>query len=171
MLLHRLLHSMQSMGHSMLVAQAFTLSAEYGSLNAHCTGFYTQCRAWVAQCSLHRFLHSMRSMAKMGLSTIVQRLLHSVHAFFQKLLHARTSALTAGCSKQRKGCKPIEEMDIDLYTVKKIACPHLPAYSRWGISKLHDGFVRGPKRQIFQGHSTDSLLIWTIGHMVHKKCK
>ena len=166
MLLHRLLHSMQSMGHSMLVAQAFTLSAEYGSLNAHCTGFYTQCGAWVAQCSLHRFLHSMRSMAKMGLSTIVQRLLHSVHVFFQKLPHARTSALKAGCSKWRKGCKPIEEIDIDLYAVKKITCPRLAAYSGWGILKLHDGFAWGPKHQIFWGHSTDCLLIQTNGHMV-----
>ena len=30
MLLHRLLHSVQSMGHSTLVAQAFTLNAEHG---------------------------------------------------------------------------------------------------------------------------------------------
>ena len=30
MLFHRLLHSMQSMGRSMLVAQAFTLNAEHG---------------------------------------------------------------------------------------------------------------------------------------------
>ena len=68
MLLHRLLHSMQSMGHSTLIAQAFTLSAEHGSLNTYCTGFYTQCGAWVTQCSLHRLLHSVRSM---GRSTLV----------------------------------------------------------------------------------------------------
>ena len=46
-----------------------TLSVEHGSLNACCTGFYTQCRAWVTQHLLHRLLHSMQSMAKMGLST------------------------------------------------------------------------------------------------------
>ena len=111
------------------LAQAFTLNAEYGLLKAHCTGFYTQCGAWVAQRSLHRLLHSMRSMAKMGLSTTVQRLLHSVHAFFRKLPHARTFALKTGCSKRWKGCKLIEEMDIDLYAVKKIAHPRLHAYS------------------------------------------
>ena len=57
-------------------------------------------------------------------------------------------------------------MDIDLYAVKKIACPRLPTYSRWGISKLHDGFAWGPKCQIFRGHSMDCLLIWTNSHMV-----
>ena len=69
---------------STLVALAFILSAEHGSLNANCTGFYTQCVAWVAQRSLHRLLHSVWRMAKMGLSTIVHRLLHSVHAFSKK---------------------------------------------------------------------------------------
>ena len=29
------------------LAQAFTLSAEHGSLNTCCTGFYTQCGAWL----------------------------------------------------------------------------------------------------------------------------
>ena len=109
---------------------------------------------------------ALQSMAKMGLSTIIQRLLHSVYMFFQKLPHARTSALKVGCSKWWKGCKPIEETDIDLYAVKKIARPCLPAYSRWGILKLHDGFAQGPKHQIFRGHSMDSLLIHTNGHMV-----
>ena len=33
-----------------------------------CTGFYTQCGAWVAQCSLHRLLHSVQSM---GRSTLI----------------------------------------------------------------------------------------------------
>ena len=129
------------------LAQAFTLNAEYGSLNTHCTGFYTQCRAWVAQRSLHRLLHSVRSMG------------HS-------MLIAQAFTLNVECSKQQKGCKPIEETDIDLYAVKKIAHPRLPTYSGWGISKLHDGFVQGLKCQIFRGHSMDSLLIWMNGHMV-----
>ena len=143
--LHRLLHSVWSMGHSMLVAQAFTLSAEHGSLNAHCkastlsaehgslnaccTGFYTQCGAWLKWVSQQSYK---------GFYT--QCIL-----FFQKLPHARTSALKVGCSKWQKGCKPIEETNIDLYTVKKIMHPCLPAYSRWGILKLHDGFCMRPE--------------------------
>ena len=112
--LHRLSHSVRSMGHSTLIAQASTLSAEHGLLNACCTGFYTQCGAWLKWVSqqLYKGFYTQCML------------------FFQKLPHARTSALKVGCSKWQKGCKPIEEMNIDLYTVKKIMRPCLPAYSR-----------------------------------------
>ena len=75
---------------------------------------------------------------------------------------AWTSTSKARCYKRRKSCKPTEETDIDLYAVKKIARPRLPAYSGWGISKLHDGFLWGRKCQFFRRRSTDGLLIWIV---------
>ena len=114
------------------------------------TGFYTPCRAWAAQCSLHRLLHSVWSIGAQCTGFYTQC------GAWLKLLNVLkdlTQAFTLSV-EMKELFKPNEERDIDLYTVKKIMHPRLPMYSSWGVSKLHDGLLYGQKWQI------DKVIPW-----------